>query len=355
MITCDIALHRGDFSLEFQCQTSASTLGIFGPSGSGKSSLLHALAGFLPTHKLRVVCDDEVLIDHAAGYCPPVHQRRIGIVFQDLRLFPHMRVAANLRYGLRVGEAQWHEIIELLDIDQLLPRYPHQCSGGQRQRIALGRALLSDPRLLLLDEPLTGLDRAHKQHILPYLERIRSSLAIPMLVVSHDLGELLSISDHIALLEQGRLRGHGAVSELITNPELLPLLHDCGLIFHQRGTLLRDNCVRLDGDAGLELFAPMNDLQPGTRVELLLRPEDLILARQAVDGSVLSVRNQFRGRIKSITATSQRALVVLDCGCSHPMIAEISPGSIDALRLHPGEHIRVLCKAQAISIRPLST
>lgn len=357
MIELRCTLARGAFELALETVIDAPSTGVFGPSGAGKSSLLHALAGLVPARELRLVVAGETLVDTAAGLAPPVHRRRMGLVFQDHRLFPHLSVASNLRYGLprdgRRGPA-FDEVVELLEVTELLARRPDQCSGGQRQRVALGRALLSAPRLLLLDEPLASLDRPLKRQILPYLRRARNHFDIPLLMVSHDLRELLALADHLLLLDGGRLRGSGSVADLCADPSTLGLLHDQGLVFLQRGSVRETSAgstrVRLDGPAGLELLCAASPLPVGTAVELLIEPEDLLLARGSLPAQ-LSARNRFPARIGAVTVAPERCLLRLDAGTSHPFLAEVAPATLGDLSLVPGAALTVLCKAQAIELR----
>lgn len=357
MIELRCSLERGAFDLAVETSWDAPSIGVFGPSGSGKSSLLHALAGLVEVRELRLAVGGEVLVDSAAGLAPPAHRRRVGMVFQDHRLFPHLSVAENLRYGRprdgRPGPA-FEEVVELLEIGELLPRRPDRCSGGQRQRVALGRALLSAPRLLLLDEPLASLDRPLKRQILPYLARVRDRFRIPLLMVSHDLRELLAVADHLLLLEAGRLRGSGTVADLCADPATLGPLHDQGLVFLQRGRILETAAgstrVRLEGPAALELVCAASAHPPGTAVELLLEPEDLILARGEISAQ-LSARNRFPARVGAVTSAPERCLVRLDAGTSHPFLAEIAPSTLRELSLVPGAPLTVLCKSQAIELR----
>lgn len=355
MIALDLQLRRGGFALEMSCRLGEAT-GLAGPSGSGKSSLLHALAGLIPVERLRLAIGDELLVDTAAGLVPPPHRRRIGLVFQDHRLFPHLSVRANLRYGLQPGGPAWDEVVDLLEIGALLDQRPDQCSGGQRQRIAIGRALLAGPRLLLLDEPLTSLDHGLKEQILPYLRAVRARFSLPLLMVSHDLGDLLAVSDELLLLEQGRLRGQGDLCSLALDPTMRPLLHDRGLVVAQPATVLAPDAtgqprLRLDGPAGLELICATCAAPPGARVDCLLRPEDIVLARGPVSGR-LSVRNILPGRVQAIAAGATSVLVAVDAGATQPFLAEVAPGALHDLELAPGVEVSLLCKAAAIGLRP---
>jgi molybdate transport system ATP-binding protein len=218
MLRVDITRQLGEFSLEASFESQGRVTGLFGASGAGKTSLINIIAGLLRPDRGSVALDGETLDDTSTRIHVPAHKRRIGYVFQDARLFPHLNVRQNLDYGRRmnrlaVDPAQFKRITELLDISELLDRRPGQLSGGERQRVALGRALLSKPRLLLLDEPLGALDDARKMEILPYLVRLRDE-GIPMVYVSHDAAELRQLATQIVMLQRGRVTALGGVKVL---------------------------------------------------------------------------------------------------------------------------------------------
>ena len=231
MISVDIGVPRGDFALELAATFGAGITGVFGPSGSGKSTLLLAIAGLLTPQRGRIAVGDCVFVDRAVGALLPAHRRRIGLVFQEGLLFPHYSVAGNLQYGERLlppadRRIGFDRVVELLRLAPLLERRPATLSGGERQRVALGRALLTSPRLLLCDEPLNAIDRRHRADILPYFRQVTAELAIPMLYVSHDLGEVLALTEQVAVLDGGRLAGHGHIDALAADPLVRPLLYD---------------------------------------------------------------------------------------------------------------------------------
>jgi molybdate transport system ATP-binding protein len=219
MLRVDIAKRLGDFSIEASFTSEGRVTGLFGASGAGKTSLINMIAGLLRPDRGIIAVDGETLDDTTARTHVPVHRRRIGYVFQDARLFPHLDVRQNLDYGRRMNGlaedgAQHRRVTELLDIGNLLDRRPGRLSGGERQRVALGRALLSRPRLLLLDEPLGSLDDERKEEILPYLVRLRDEASIPMVYVSHDAAELRQLATQIVMLRHGRVTTFGGVKVL---------------------------------------------------------------------------------------------------------------------------------------------
>jgi molybdate transport system ATP-binding protein len=219
MLRVDIAKQLGDFTLEAAFTSEGRVTGLFGASGAGKTSLVNMIAGLLRPDRGIIALDDEILDDTTKGLHVPPHRRRIGYVFQDARLFPHMNVAQNLDYGRRMNglasdRAQNKRVTDLLDIGHLLDRRPGKLSGGERQRVALGRSLLSKPRLLLLDEPLGSLDEGRKIEILPYLVRLRDEANVPMVYVSHDPAELRQLATQIVMLRDGRVTAVGGVKVL---------------------------------------------------------------------------------------------------------------------------------------------
>jgi len=214
MLRIDISKQLGEFTVKAAFASEGRVTGLFGASGAGKTSLVNMIAGLLRPDRGMISIDGETLDDTAARIHVPVHRRRIGYVFQDARLFPHLDVRQNLDYGRRMNHlvedrALWQRVTELLDIEDLLDRRPGKLSGGERQRVALGRALLAQPRLLLLDEPLGSLDEERKEEILPYLVRLRDETGIPMVYVSHDPSEMRKLATQIAIVQRGRVTAFG--------------------------------------------------------------------------------------------------------------------------------------------------
>lgn len=221
MLCVDVEKQLGDFALRAAFTSDGLVTGLFGNSGTGKTSIINMIAGLSTPDRGRIALDDTVLDDTAAGIHVAPHRRRIGYVFQDARLFPHLSVKQNLDYGWRMNgfardDATWMHTVDLLDIGDLLKRRPAQLSGGERQRVALGRALLTRPKLLLLDEPLGALDDARKAEILPYLARLRDEAGIPMVLVSHDATEMRRLATNVVILGRGRVVACGGVDLLPT-------------------------------------------------------------------------------------------------------------------------------------------
>ncbi len=349
-------VQRGRFTLQLEGIVTSGACGVFGPSGCGKSSLLGLLAGLVRPARGRVVLDGEVLDDIAAGLHVPTHRRRIGVVFQQGHLLPHLDVQANLRYGERLlaladRRVGFPEVVALLDLAGLLDRRSATLSGGERQRVALGRALLCSPRLLLLDEPLAALDGGLKKSILPYLRRAREAFDLPMLHVSHDLPELLHTCDDLLLLADGRIAAHGPLAAIASDIRLLPLLHEAGLVNVLRGTVAQlrpeDGITEVLLEGGATVQCPLRPDPVGTRLELLLRPGDIALAVQPVSG--LSLQNQLAGTVRAVTSASDRVLVAVDVG--QELLVEVTARTITQLGIVPGRPVGVLFKAMSVTGR----
>jgi molybdate transport system ATP-binding protein len=219
MLVVDVEKKLGEFMIAAKFETAGGATALFGPSGSGKTSIVNMIAGLVKPDRGRIALDGDVLFDSAGRLNVPAHRRRIGYVFQEGRLFPHLTVAQNLDYGrwmsgLPREAAERDRVIGLLDISHLLPRRPGHLSGGERQRVAFGRALLMKPRLLLLDEPLASLDRARKLEILPYLARLRDEAKVPMIYVSHQAGEIQRLAHQVVRIEDGRVLAVGGLELL---------------------------------------------------------------------------------------------------------------------------------------------
>jgi molybdate transport system ATP-binding protein len=219
MLRVDISKQLGEFLIEAAFASEGRVTGLFGASGAGKTSLINMIAGLLRPDRGIIAIDGEMLDDSAARVHIPAHRRRIGYVFQDARLFPHLDVSQNLDYGRRMNRldhdpANLGRVIDLLDIGALLDRRPGKLSGGERQRVALGRALLAQPRLLLLDEPLGSLDEERKAEILPYLVRLRDEANVPMVYVSHDADEMRQLATQVVMLRRGRVAAFGGLEVL---------------------------------------------------------------------------------------------------------------------------------------------
>ena len=298
VLACDITWHLGTFALDARLEMTHAVTGIFGRSGSGKSSLLRAISGLGEPDRGTIHMGDTPLFDSSAGVDMPAHARRIGMVFQDARLFPHLSVQDNLHFGARyapkpLSAAEEARIIDVLGIGGLLTRRPGHLSGGEQSRVALGRALMSAPHLLLLDEPMAALDSQRKAEILPYLERVVSQTGTPMLYVSHDMDEIVRFAGGLAILRDGKIAAQGALEQVLSDPALVPVIgaQDAGAVLS--GTLqtqASDGLSTISLSQGL-LHVPRIEAAPGTRVRLRVRAQDVTLATYAPNRAEISALN----------------------------------------------------------------
>jgi molybdate transport system ATP-binding protein len=344
------------FQLELSCRIDAPITGVFGPSGSGKTTLLSLIAGLQKPDRGRVSLDGATLFDSDTGVDVPAHLRRIAVVFQDGRLFPHLSVRGNLLFGRRRhGEgSRLDDVVQILALRQLLHRDVRSLSGGERQRVALGRALLSGPRLLLLDEPLASLDVAARRQVLPYLRRVAETTGVPMLYVSHEIGEILQLTSQLLVLENGRLIGQGPLHEVVTEPRVFGLAAGTGLenVLQARvhEHLRESGLTRLTitgtqpSFPGPEMLGPPVDAPIGSTLTLAIRPEDVAISLTALEG--VSIQNQIRGTVTRETDVAGRGIVEVDIGAR--LLVEVSLRSVHALRLEPGQVVHCLFKAHAI-------
>jgi molybdate transport system ATP-binding protein len=348
----DVSHRAGGFTLTARLSVGPGVTALYGPSGSGKTTLVNIVAGLVRPDQGRVVCDGRVLLDSAAGIWVPPHRRRIGYVFQDARLFPHLRVRANLGYGRRLAglaadRQGFAEVVELLGLGGLLERQPAGLSGGEKQRVAIGRALLSGPRLLLMDEPLSGLDEDRKAEILPYLERLRDQLRVPMVYVSHSLAEVARLANHVAVLGTGTLRAVGPVSEILASPGLLSAdgPEEGSVLEAVVGPCLPGHALTtLQTPAG-PLLVPAVAAAEGTRLRIRVRARDVLVATAAPDG--LSALNVLPGRVDTVGAAGGGAVeVVIACGAAR-LLARITTLSAERLGLVPGRSVWAIVKAVA--------
>ncbi|MEZ0231653.1 MAG: molybdenum ABC transporter ATP-binding protein [Methylophilaceae bacterium] len=353
MIDIDMTLHRGGFTLDAKFNLSESVVGLFGPSGSGKSTLLSLMSGLVKPNSGHFVIDGERLFDSRLGINIPIHQRRVGLVFQESRLFPHISVRHNLLYGFNLLTQKdqrfgFDQIVELLELTSLLEHKPDQLSGGQKQRVALGRTLLTSPRLLLLDEPLAALDVRLKDQILPFLRRVKEEIQIPMVYVSHSIDEILYLTQYMAIIDQGKILGVGNFHEVMHDQRVLSLAHSLGLenvlhaIITEQHQALGYSIVQY----GLqEICIPLSQGAVGRKVSLSVAASNVALSNKKLEH--VTIQNQILGTITAIDTISHRALVSVDVG-GNTIIAEISAKSIQDIDLKVGNKTYCLIKTQAI-------
>jgi molybdate transport system ATP-binding protein len=338
----------------FSAPTPGTTV-LFGPSGAGKSSVVAAIAGLLRGGRSRVEVDGTVLADTARALFLPPERRRIGLVFQEARLFPHLSVAGNLRYGLRrapPGPIGFDEVVALLGIAALLTRRPHTLSGGERQRVAIGRALLCQPLLLLLDEPLASLDGPRKAEILPFLTRLKTALALPIVYVTHALDELFYLADTVVLIECGRVLAAGPLAELSARADL-PLLaarDEAGAVLSAKVAAhdLARRLTRLQA-GGLKLSVPLLTAPPGTTLRLVVPAREVILARAVPEA--VSVQNIIAGRVRAVREDPVRPVALVEVVAEGAaLLARVTPDAVARLQLAVGTPVLALIKSMSVDV-----
>jgi molybdate transport system ATP-binding protein len=327
---------------------------LFGPSGSGKSTIINAAAGLLRPDQCRIAVGDLVLADTSTGVWLPPERRRVGLVFQDSRLFPHMSVATNLRFGMRrvaPGRVRFDDIVDLLGISGLLDRRPHTLSGGERQRVAIGRALLAQPHLLLMDEPLASLDSERKAEILPFLTRLKTALALPILYVTHALDEVVQLADSMVLIEAGHVVGFGPMSEITARADWpLAQRDDAGAVLacrveaHDAGRGL----TRVSG-GGVELLVPLLDRPVGSACRARIPAREVILAGQPP--VAISLHNVVPGVVRRIAQDAARRSVLVEVALpAGALLSRVTPDAVDRLGLRPEAPVLALIKSTSIEV-----
>jgi molybdate transport system ATP-binding protein len=349
----DVRHRQGGFALDARFRSEGRLTALFGPSGSGKTTLVNAIGGLIRPQAGRIAVDGRVLVDTQNRIFVPKHRRRIGYVFQEGRLFPHLDVRRNLLYGRWFSpkaerKAGFERIVDLLNIGSLLDRRPSTLSGGEKQRVAIGRALLADPQLLLMDEPLASLDEARKAEIYPYIERLRDEGEIPVILVSHSVAEIARLASSIVVLAEGKVVAAGEASEILPRSGLFP---QAGLA--EAGALLEARVLRheeafaltvLEVRAGA-LTVPHLDAPVGKTLRVRLRARDVMLSLHRPEG--LSALNILPGTVKAIGQGNGPSIdVTLDCS-GDALFARVTRKSVEALGLKPGLRVHTIVKSIA--------
>ena len=325
---------------------------VFGDSGAGKTTLVNILSGLVTPHEGRIVLANRVLLDTRTRTNLSPNQRGIGYVFQDGRLFPHLRVAKNLTYGYgrrRRNERRitFDQVVDLLSLTDLLNRRVAGLSGGERQRVAIGRALLSSPNLLLFDEPLANLDLPRRRQIIPFIERLRDQLKIPIVYVTHDQDELIRLADSVVLLDHGRMAASGALEPMLSRLDLGGLTGgiDAGAVFSVTVEAHDDvyGLTKLIFDGGDLVVARLN-IDPGGRLRIRVRARDVTLALERPRD--ISTLNVLSGKIIEISqGNGPQVDVLIDVG--KPLWARVTRKSASDLALAPEKHVYALIKSVA--------
>ncbi len=354
MLELDFRMTLGTFALNVQLAAPAGALALFGKSGAGKTSIVRAIAGLARPAEGRIAVGGNLLFDTATRIDVPAERRRVGYVFQDARLFPHLSVDGNLRYGMRRAKPAerpigFDAVVGLLDIAPLLDRRPATLSGGERQRVAIGRALLAQPRLLLMDEPLASLDSARKADVLPYLDRLRRELDIPIVYVSHAIDEVVRLADTLALVDAGRIAACGPVGEITARVDLNPLAGrfeagaavDTRIVSHDAAFSL--SLLEFDGGT---LTVPRVDAAPGTAVRVHIRARDVLLATRRPES--ISARNILSGHVVALEPEPGAYAEIAIAVGSTRLRARLTRAAVAELDLAVGVPVYAIVKAVAI-------
>ncbi|MGJ8590608.1 MAG: molybdenum ABC transporter ATP-binding protein [Yoonia sp.] len=348
--------HRfAEFALDISLEAGPGITALFGRSGAGKTTVINAVGGLLRPDSGTISVDGEVLLDTSRGFFVPPHKRRLGTVFQDARLFPHLNVAQNLMFGARYAPKgsvgpELSDVVSLLGLEGLQTRAPATLSGGQKQRVALGRALLSHPRMLLMDEPLASLDGPRKQEILPFLERLRDGpLGLPILYVSHAVDEVARLADRLVLIQNGQVQAQGPLFEVMSNPAAVPLLG-----VREAGAVIEADVIAhgADGISTLRISAGEIELPGvqapiGARVRLRVLAQDVILSLTRPEG--LSSVNVLPVQVEDIhPGDGPGAAIALRAGTDR-LLARVTARAVSELGLSKGTQCFAILKATTVA------
>jgi molybdate transport system ATP-binding protein len=350
MIEVDVTHRLGRFTLDARFAANGRFTALFGHSGSGKTSLINVIAGLTRPGRGRVAIDGTVLADTAQGIFLPPHRRRLGMVFQEGRLFPHLTVRQNLLYGAWFAGARNGEnlarVAGLLGIERLLNRYPARLSGGEKQRVAIGRALLASPALLLMDEPLASLDEPRKFEIMPYLEALRDEARIPIVYVSHSVAEVARLSDTLVILEAGRVRACGPTVELMQRLDLVPAAGT-----GEAGALIQARVESHDDAYGLTTLVsrggtwrvPRLEAAPGKSVRMQIKARDVMIALERP--GAMSALNVIEATVAEIGPMEGPGIEIrLDAG-GEALVARLTRYSVERLSLRIGTPVFAVVKS----------
>ncbi len=354
MLSLDIQLQRGTFDLEASFALDQPVTGLFGSSGSGKSTLLNLVAGLAHPDNGWLKLGNKSLFDSRKKINLSPDKRQIGVVFQDSQLFPHKAVSQNLLYGYkRTAKKQRRfemaEIVDLLEIGHLLKKCPTQLSGGEKQRVGLGRALLASPQFLLLDEPLASLDRGLKGQILPFLKRVKDELELPMVYISHSMEEILHLTDHLVVINNGRILGTGHFYDVIKAEAVLGVANSMGL--ENIITVIITGHDKESGHTvaqiqGNKLLLPYSEkFSINKRYYISIRSSEIAIAKQHIPH--ISIQNQLKGKIIHCTKSASCVAIHVDIGSK--VVADITPRAYTELGLQQGDDIYCLIKVHSFA------
>jgi len=334
-------------------------LAIFGPSGSGKTTILRSIAGLFTPHEALVRCGSETWVDTASGITVPPHRRRVGLVFQEYALFPHLTALGNVMTALghrprAERRRRAEELLDLVHLSAHTQRRPAALSGGERQRVAVARALARDPAVLLLDEPFAAVDRAVRRRLQDQIDEVRQVLDVPLILVTHDFDDVVRLATHLLILERGVVLEAGPLQSLTNRPDLAWLREAIGL-----GSLIEATVARADASRGLvelafdggTLVAPVRSLAVGTRVRVRIPAREVILATDAPRG--LSLHNVLLGSVTAIHSEPQLDEVVVQMAVGNARIlAEVTRDAVAQLGIVEGSRLHALIKSVSLEVQP---
>ncbi|MDH3744131.1 MAG: molybdenum ABC transporter ATP-binding protein [Acidobacteriota bacterium] len=348
-----VSLPLDRFALDVEFSTDRAVTGVFGPSGAGKSSLLEAVAGVRREARGRILFDGEAWLDSERRFTLPTEQRGVGYVPQEGLLFPHLNVRDNLLAGARrrrvdgdESKAPFEKVARLLELTPLLDREPRTLSGGERQRVALGRALCSQPSILLLDEPLASLDLPLRRRLLMLLRRVRSELTVPMVLVTHDPIEVQALCDEVVVLREGRVVGGGEPSRVLTDPEVFPFAEIESFVNVVPGRLeeRQNGTARVRLGEGAELVTSSGEAVPGDEVLVTAAANQILIATEPPQG--LSARNALAGQVVELRSIGAAILVwVRFDPQAPPLVVEVTEATPGRLGLKEGKPVYLVIKA----------
>lgn len=354
MLILDFEQQLGDLSMVIKTQLASDRItAIFGLSGAGKTSFINVIGGLTRPQKGRIELNGHTLVDIEKRICLPPEKRKIGYVFQDARLFPHYRIKGNLRYGMAPEMAdQFDSIVALLGIGHLLNRLPMTLSGGEKQRVAIGRALLTAPDILLMDEPLASLDLPRKRELLPFLEKLAQDIRIPILYVSHSLDEILRLAEDVVILDKGRILAQGPLEEVWAGPALRPWLREESLSSVINVTILKHHdryAMTATAISDQVLWVPHIDGGQDTAVRVRISADDVSVALEKPKSS--SIRNILRAKITEMYEDDNGQTDVRLAVGNHFIWARITGWAKDDLQLKPGQWVFAQIKSVSLSRR----
>ncbi len=358
MTEVDIILPRKNFDVIIKESFSDGITGIFGPSGSGKTSLLQSISGLATPHSGRITIGGRVVFDSEKKINIPVNKRNIGYVFQEGRLFPHMTVESNLLYGLKKTtnpKVSFDEVVELLNLGHLLKSKPAQISGGERQRTALGRSLLSSPDILLLDEPFSAVDMSLRNQILPFIIRIQQKVNVPILVVSHDLPDILKLTSTIFVVKGGSCIGHGEYYDLLKEKAISNIFGAGTIVNSIDMTVLNTNpnngltmlgWKAKESEVLITCEKSKANYREGQKIKIFINADDIALSTEK--SNTISIQNQVHGTILEIINKDSTLLCIIDAGFK--LVVEITAESQRRMGIYKGGSIWCLFKSVAIDV-----